>query len=210
MTVQLHQGRWRAALWLAVLVSLGALVAWRANVWSPSSQDQGNAPSDQTASNFADSPTLTMYRPGDRRQAPALEGNTLGGTNLSLADLTGHIVILNVWGSWCIPCREEAPVLARIARQTASRAVRFVGIDTRDTLAAARAFVRNLAIPYPSIVDTDGQKLLAFNGIIPMTAIPSTLVIDSEGRIAARIIGRVTYSTLHGLIDDELANQGTQ
>ncbi|MBA2559737.1 MAG: TlpA family protein disulfide reductase, partial [Propionibacteriales bacterium] len=117
-------------------------------------------------------------------------------------------------GSWCGPCRAEAPDLARLARETAARGVRFVGIDTRDTAAAAKAFVRFFHVPYPSIVDEDGRVLLAFRDVIPVSAIPSTLVVDTDGNIAAKVVGQVTYSTLRGLVEDELparmAGDGSQ
>ncbi len=189
---------------LAVVVSLtgGAGIAWAAIDWRPPST-QVDGVGRTSASD--DSIGLTMYSRRNRRPAPAVEGVTLDASRLALADLTGHVVVINVWGSWCSPCRAEAPILARLARETAASGVRFVGVDTRDRSAAARAFVRHFKIPYPSIVDTDGQVLLRFSGVIPISAIPSTLVVDPEGRIAARIIGKVDYTTLRGLITDELA-----
>ncbi len=148
---------------------------------------------------------LTRYRGADRRPAPEVAGKTLDGGRLALADLRGHVVVVDVWGSWCVPCREEAPDLARVARETHDKGVRFVGIDVRDNAAAARAFVRRYEITYPSLFDTDGSLLLAFDGIIPVSAVPSTVVIDRQGRIAARVIGKTTYRTLRGVIDDVLA-----
>lgn len=136
---------------------------------------------------------------------PDVEGNTLDGDRLALSDLAGNVVVLNVWGSWCGPCRAEAPDLARLANETANKAVRFVGIDTRDTTAAAQAFVRSFDIPYPSIVDVEGKLLLEFDGLVPLTAVPSTLVIDPQGNVAAKVIGQITYETLRGVIEDELA-----
>jgi peroxiredoxin len=83
--------------------------------------------------------------------------------------------------------------------------VRFVGIDTRDNLAAARAFARAFNVPYPSLVDDDGHLMLAFHGVIPVSAVPSTVVVDPAGNIAARVVGIINYSTLRGLVDDVLA-----
>jgi thiol-disulfide isomerase/thioredoxin len=111
-------------------------------------------------------------------------------------------VVLNVWGSWCNPCRAETPELVRAANQTRSQGVRFVGIDTRDNPSAARAFATASKMPYPSIIDRDGRVLLGFNGIVPFSAVPSTVVIDRTGQIAARVIGRISYTTLLGVIDD--------
>ncbi len=121
---------------------------------------------------------------------------------LDLADLRGHVVVLNVWGSWCAPCRAEAPDLAAISKETESRGVRFVGIDVRDNPAAARAFARSYGITYPSFDDQNGLVLAQFTGIIPVSAVPSTLVVDKSGVIRARVVGQVDGSTLRGLIQD--------
>jgi peroxiredoxin len=113
--------------------------------------------------------------------------------------------VVNAWGSWCGPCREEAPELRRVSEETKAAGVRFVGIDTRDNDAAGRAFAREFGITYPSLVDDSGRVMLAFGRTIPVAAVPSTVVVDRRGRIAARVIGAVTYSTLSGLVDDALA-----
>jgi len=139
--------------------------------------------------------------PGDeRRPAPELTGETLDGEQLSTADHAGQMLLLNVWGSWCAPCRKEAPALVEVASQYPE--VQFIGINTRDLdPAPARAFVRAFEVPYPNIYDPDGALLLEF-GQLPPKAIPSTLVIDAEGRVAARILGAVSASTLAGVIAD--------
>lgn len=152
---------------------------------------------------------LTVYPPVTRPHAPNVSGTTLDGKRLSLTNLSGHLVVLNAWGSWCGPCRGEAPVLARVARESAGQGVRFVGIDTRDTAGAAKAFERYFKIPYPSIVDTDGQVLLALKGYIPLSGVPSTLLMDRTGRIMARVVGPTDYPTLHGLITDEIKRSGS-
>lgn len=149
---------------------------------------------------------LTRYS-SDRPAAPPLKGTTLDGAPFDSATLRGKVVVINTWGSWCSPCRAEGPDLVRVAREAESRPVRFVGIDTRDNAAAARAFVRSFKVPYPSVVDTDGLVLLAFNKLLPISAVPSTLVLDRDGRVAARVIGRVDYATLRGLVDDAVAER---
>ena len=148
---------------------------------------------------------LAQWAPTERSPAPVLEGTTLEGKRFRLADHRGRVVVVNVWGSWCPPCRAEAPDLRRVSEETRAAGVVFVGIDTRDNDAAARAFQRQYAIPYPSVVDRDGALLLRFAATIPVAAVPSTLVVDKRGRIAARVIGGVTYATLRGLVDDTLA-----
>ena len=145
---------------------------------------------------------LTLY-PGDEGiPLPQIEGKTVEGQMLDLADLRGHVVVLNVWGSWCAPCRAEAPDLAAISKETEPRGGRFVGIDVRDNPAAARAFTRKYGITYPSFDDQKGLVLAQFTGIIPVSAVPSTLVADKSGVIRARVIGKVDGSTLRGLIED--------
>lgn len=195
----------RSSIWVVVVLGVVGLVAWRASVWK-APEAETDRPGD-AAVRYGDASGLTVYPAEERTPAPDLEGVTLDGDQFALSDLSGNVVVLNVWGSWCSPCRAEAPDLARLARETARQGVRFVGIDTRDTTAAAKAFVRAFDIPYPSVVDPDGQLLLQFEGVIPITAVPSTLVIDADGNIAARVVGKITYATLRGLIEDELATQ---
>jgi thiol-disulfide isomerase/thioredoxin len=148
---------------------------------------------------------LTLWDPADRARLPKLAGRTLDGGRVDVSGWRGHVTVVNTWGSWCGPCRKEAPGLRRVAEDTHAAGVRFVGIDTRDQDAAARAFVREFAIGYPSIVDDEGRVMLALAQTVPVSAVPSTVVVDRRGRIAARIIGAVTYSTLRGLVDDLLA-----
>ncbi len=145
---------------------------------------------------------LTLY-PGDKGiPLPKIKGRTITGDTLSLADLRGHVLVLNVWGSWCAPCRAEAPDLAKVSKETEPRGVRFVGIDVRDNPAAARAFERDFGITYPSLDDQNGLVLANFTGIVPVSAVPSSLVIDPSGIIRARNIGQIDATTLRGLIED--------
>ena len=147
-------------------------------------------------------PGVTLYPSGDREPAPVLEERTLDDALFNIDHLLGQVVVINVWGSWCGPCRAETPGLVRAANATADRGVQFVGIDTRDSLAGARAFVRNYDVPYPSVFDPSGKALLPFGSVIPSTAIPSSLVVDRDGNIAARVIGVVDEGTLIGILDD--------
>ncbi len=144
---------------------------------------------------------LTVVPVAEREQAPVVTGDGLDGEPLT-TDHPGKVVVINVWGSWCAPCRKEAPDLEAAHQATKDVAV-FVGIDTRDPdPAPAQAFVRNFEITYPSIFDPQGQTLLEFAGQLPPSGIPSTLVIDPEGRVAARIIGVVDEGTLTELVRD--------
>lgn len=131
----------------------------------------------------------------DRQPAPALSGTTLDGERLDLADLRGQVVVLNFWASWCAPCRAEAPTLNEVARTTADKGVRFVGINVKDELGSARAFERNQEVVYPSLHDQPGRLLLRFRKVVPQTP-PTTLVLDRQGRIAAFFAGAVRISDL--------------
>ena len=205
MTAQLSCLRRRTVRW-ALLAAVAAvaisLLVWQATAWSPASSD-GAA---RRASGDA-STGLTVYPPAERVTSPALAGTTLDGKGLSLSAYLGKIVVINVWGSWCGPCRAETPDLARAARQFAQKGVSFLGVDTRDNVAAAKAFTRRYDVPYPSLVDEDGQLLLGFRLIIPTAVVPTTLVIDREGKVAARVIGPITFRTLKGILDDEIATE---
>jgi thiol-disulfide isomerase/thioredoxin len=142
----------------------------------------------------------TQYQPGSRPQAPKVTGTTLTGSRFTLASDRGAVVVMNFWGSWCTPCRHEAPVLAQLARNFSGPGVRFIGVDIRDDPAGAEAFIRDFRIGYPSLNDPNDTVALDFSGTVPPAGIPTTLVIDRTGRIAARIIGPVSYSGLKALI----------
>jgi thiol-disulfide isomerase/thioredoxin len=133
-----------------------------------------------------------------------VEGETLQGEQVSLDDYAGKVVVVNVWGSWCPPCRKEADDLSLAARELAPQGVVFLGINTRDTSREnALAFERSRKVPYPSIFDPGGRNLLAFRGTLTPNSIPSTIVIDAQGRVAASILGEVTSArTLIGLVED--------
>ena len=146
--------------------------------------------------------SIVLIAPDERQPAPDLVGPTLEGGEFRLSDHLGDVVVLNVWASWCAPCRAEAPVLEDVWREVKDDGVQFVGLDTRDTEAAALAFLDRYGVTYPTVIDTDGRLQLLFSDTLPPQAIPSTLVVDREGRVAGRILGRVTDATLTALIDD--------
>jgi thiol-disulfide isomerase/thioredoxin len=143
---------------------------------------------------------------GDRPEPQGeVAGETLDGDQVSLSDHRGRVVVIPVWGSWCGPCRAEAPMLADAARDLEGRGVDFLGIDSRDPdRTDPRAFVRRFGIPYPSIHDPDGATLLAFHGTLPPQTIPSFVIIDEQGRIAARVLGEIDRSTLYGVVSKVL------
>ncbi|MGB7980367.1 MAG: TlpA disulfide reductase family protein [Candidatus Nanopelagicales bacterium] len=149
----------------------------------------------------------TILAESERLAAPDLTGTTLDGELFSLADQLGEVVVLNVWASWCAPCRAEADDLQQVWTDVNSKGVQFVGLNTRDSQAAAEAFVDRFALTYPSVVDTDGSRQLLFHETLPPAAIPSTIVIDRKGRVAGRAIGEVDRSRLLGMIEPILAEE---
>jgi thiol-disulfide isomerase/thioredoxin len=144
--------------------------------------------------------STTFFRPGSRPEAPPVSGTTLTGRQLSLRSYRGDVVVLNFWGSWCAPCRQEAPALAALARHFQSGHVGFVGVDIRDSQASAEAFARTFGVGYPSLNDPGDEIALQFRSTLPPAGIPSTLVLDRSGHIAGRIVGGVSYSGLKALI----------
>ena len=152
---------------------------------------------------------ITRLAVDDRKEPGEVAGETLEGEPISLEDFEGKTVVVNVWGSWCAPCRAEAPDLVAASEELAADDVEFLGINSRDLdRAAAQAFQRRFEVPYPSIYDQQGKTLLAFRGTLSPNAIPSTVVIDAEGRVAASVIGEVSRSTLVGLVEDVMAGEG--
>lgn len=146
------------------------------------------------------SAAIHNYPAGSRPLAPKVTGTTLTGQPFSLAADRGSVVVLNFWGSWCPPCRREAPALAALARRLGSDGVRFVGVDIRDTVPSAEAFEQTFGVGYPSLNDPGGLVALAFHDTVPPNAFPSTLVIDRTGHIAASVFGEVSYSGLRSLV----------
>ncbi len=148
--------------------------------------------------------TVTLVASGDRRAAVSFHGTTLQGKRFDVADQRGTVVVVNVWGSWCSPCIKEAPALQSAWEQTRSRGAVFVGVNTRDGKASALAHEKRFGVTYPSIGDDGGRVLLAFRGAVGAAAIPSTLVLDRRGQVAARVLGPVSATTLRSIVDDVL------
>lgn len=159
-----------------------------------------NTPGSSGQSFVGHSYESTFYQVGHRPLAPAVAGSTIGGRKLSLASYRGDTIVLNFWGSWCAPCRAEAPALGQLARDVAAKGVRFVGVDIRDQPDSAQAFMQTFNVGYPSLNDPGDEIALEFHSTVPPAAIPTTLIIDRSGRIAARIFGASSYAQLQALI----------
>ncbi len=155
----------------------------------------GGGSSSTQESFVSGSGAVTLIKSPDRIQAPVLAGMTLSGTNYSYG--FGRVTVVNVWASWCAPCRAEIPTLIALSKKYSE--VTFIGILTRDNPPTAEAFQRRFKIPYPTLIDD--AILLGFKGSLAANAIPSTVVIDRNGKVAGRISGEVTVAALSELIE---------
>lgn len=149
--------------------------------------------------------SVERIAPAKRDQPLDLTGTTLTGSAWALSDVRGKAVVLNVWGSWCGPCVAEAGDLQKAWKHysQAHQPVQFIGMDFKEGPEAGAAFLRARGVTYPSLAYDGGAPVLALRGKAP--TVPTTLVLDGEGRIAARVLGQVSTSTLTGLVDDVLA-----
>ena len=149
----------------------------------------------------ANDPGLSTVALGHRPSAPQISGTTLQGKPLALSQFKGHIVVLNVWGSWCTACREEGAALEETYQEFQSKGVEFIGINTRDDNAAALAYVNSNGVTYPSLQDPNELLVLQFKSIFPATTVPSTVILDKDGDVAVRALGGVTKPELEQQID---------
>ncbi|MDQ1009114.1 thiol-disulfide isomerase/thioredoxin [Streptomyces sp. V4I23] len=192
----------RAAL-LTALVAAGALTL--------SACGEGGKSGGGGDTNFVTgSGGIDTVAKGERQSPNELKGETLEGEPLDVAGLKGKIVVMNVWGSWCPPCRSEAPYFAKVAKETKAKGVEFVGINTRDSKKGpALAFEKDYGIEYPSLYDPIGKLIVnGFpKGSLNPQAIPSTIVLDRDGKIAARSLKALDDEELHKIIDPLIAEK---
>ncbi|MEU0226828.1 TlpA disulfide reductase family protein [Streptomyces sp. NPDC006284] len=149
---------------------------------------------------------------GERADAPDLSGETVDGGRLDVGDYKGKVVVLNVWGSWCPPCRAEAKNFEKVYQDVKDQGVQFVGINTRDTSTGpARAFEKEFGVSYPSLYDPTGKLMLRFEkGTLNPQAIPSTLVIDREGKVAARTLQALSEEKLRKMLAPYLTDESDE
>lgn len=149
----------------------------------------------------------TLFAPENRAAPIEFEGVTENGDTVSSDDFRGDVLVVNFWYAGCPPCRLEAPDLEALAQQFAPDGVQFLGVNIYDQAPTALSFAKEFGVTYPSILDAnDGQVRLAFAGQVAPTAVPTTLVLDREGRVAARIAGLLSEpSVLRSMITDTLA-----
>lgn len=138
--------------------------------------------------------------PADQREpAPEIDAETLDGGRLALRDLPGPVVV-NFWASWCGPCAEEEPELVALAHAYGPRGVSFVGVDVKDSRANAQAFASGFDVPFPSWYDPGATIAAQFGGIGP-SALPTTLILDRDHRVAVRLLGAVNRARMRPHLD---------
>ena len=148
----------------------------------------------------AGTPAGDVIPAAERRSAPRFSGTLLDGKAFSSRELGGQVAVLNFWGSWCAPCRVETPEFQQVYTEVRDRGVAFLGIDVKETDEQfPLAFVRRFGIQFPSLYDPSGETALAFRDY-PANAIPSTIVLDREGRVAAVYTGPVAQGDLRTVL----------
>ncbi|AQS68236.1 TlpA disulfide reductase family protein [Streptomyces pactum] len=152
---------------------------------------------------------ISTVAKGERADAPDLSGETVDGGRLDVDDYKGKVVVLNVWGSWCPPCRAEAKNFEKVYQDVKDQGVQFVGINTRDgSTGPARAFEEEFGVSYPSLYDPTGKLMLRFEkGTLNPQAIPSTLIIDREGKVAARTLQALSEEKLRKMLAPYLKDE---
>lgn len=154
---------------------------------------------------------VTEFAPADRGNAVEFAGPLDIGGSASASDYLGQVLVVNFWYAGCPPCRVEAEHLESVHAEFADQGAAFLGINVRDEAPTALSFAETFDVTYPSILDaSEAQAQLAFAATVPPNAIPTTLVLDREGRIAARILGMIdSPSILRTIVKDVLAESGS-
>jgi len=176
-----------AAVLAGVLLAVALVAGWAGGGNSGVTNVDGNA-------------SAVVYAAGHRPLAPEFTATTLTGSTLSFSSYRGKVVVLNFWGSWCVPCREEASTLSAVAARYQPSGVSFLGVDVRDTTASAEAFARSFHVAYPSVSDPGSVITQDFTATVPIAGTPTTLVIDRTGHVAGAVFGAVTYPELTAIL----------
>ncbi len=185
----------------ARILAAGALMA----VLTACAQDAEVTPVTSSQGYVSEDGSVRTWQLADRPGPVVVAGTDYEGRAVDTSDWLGDVVVINTWYAACPPCRVEAPTLAALARDRAQQGVRVLGINVEDAAGAALAFQQTFDIPYPSIEDSDGLAVASLSGIVPLQAVPTTVVVDRQGMVAARIVGLAEESTLNALVDDVVA-----
>ncbi|SFN38957.1 TlpA family protein disulfide reductase [Mycetocola miduiensis] len=150
--------------------------------------------------------SVTEIPEGERGEAISFAGTTEYGEALSSEDFAGDVLVVNFWYAACAPCRAEAPDLQELSAEYDGKGAQFIGVNVYDQPDTALSFNESYGITYPSIMDVqDGAVKLAFTGTVPPKAVPTTIILDKEGRVSARILGQLKEASILGtLISDAI------
>jgi thiol-disulfide isomerase/thioredoxin len=176
---------------VVVCVAIGLLVSFTGGSGQASDRDY-----------VGGSTSAWLYKAGHRPAAPSFGGTTLAGAPLKSSAYKGKVVVLNFWGSWCGPCRGEAPTLAVLSEKYAKNGVSFLGDDVGDTPVNAQTFTKSMGITYPSLNDPGYQVAQTFGTAVLINDTPTTLVLDRTGHIAGVVYGAASYSVLDTMLKD--------
>ncbi len=152
--------------------------------------------------------TVTEIVPENRTEPITFSGTSETGTTLASTDYLGNVLVVNFWYAGCAPCRAEAPSLEKVFQATKASGTNFMGVNVRDQPATVVTFDKTFGVTYPSIVDLDGQAQLSFASNVPPNAVPTTLVLDRQGRVAARILGQLADPSILQTLVTDLSAEG--
>jgi thiol-disulfide isomerase/thioredoxin len=155
----------------------------------------------------AGTPAGTVIPVKDRASAPSFSGTLLDGAHFASSSLRGEVAVINFWGSWCAPCRVETPEFQQVYAEDAGRKVAFLGVNVKDDEQLAQAYLSSNGITYPSLYDPRGEVALAFRDY-PANAIPSTIVLDRQGRVAAVYTAEVDQKDLRAVLGRLTGGEG--
>ena len=195
MTILQRTGHRVRAFGAALMVVAFALVACGSE-----SDDLAQRASNDGSNYVAGDGSVEELAPESRGEAVAFESELFDGTQITPETFQGEVSVINFWYAACAPCRVEAPDLQDVHEEFKSDGVQFFGVNTRDTEETAEAFERSFGITYPSMEDRSGQVVMAMTDYVHPSAVPTTLVLDKQGRVAAKVVGIVEPSTLRALI----------
>ncbi|GAA4840025.1 TlpA family protein disulfide reductase [Garicola koreensis] len=195
MTTLQRSGKRVRAFGAALLVIAFSLVACGSG-----SDDLAQRASNDGSNYVAGDGSVEELAPQSRGEAVEFESELFDGTQITPETFQGEVSVINFWYAACAPCRVEAPDLQDVHEEFEPQGVQFFGVNTRDTEETAEAFERNFGITYPSMEDRSGQVVMAMTDYVHPSAVPTTLVLDKQGRVAAKVVGIVEPSTLRALI----------
>jgi peroxiredoxin len=153
--------------------------------------------------------SVTEIAFNNRGAAINFTGVTETGQKVDSAQFRGHVLVVNFWYAGCAPCRAEAPDLEKVYTQVKPSGTNFLGVNVRDQAATITTFNDKFSITYPSIIDQNGQAQLSFAADVPPNAVPTTLIVDAQGRVAARILGQLRDPSILATLVNDIAAEGT-